>query len=95
MDYRSTRGSISNSLNSAEAVIQGLAPDGGLYVPVAFPKPTIYLAAIAKLTYKETAKLVLSLFFDDYTDAQLDESIQAAYGQQFDDAEIVPVTKNH
>lgn len=95
MNYRSTRGSISNSLNSAEAVIQGLAPDGGLYVPVAFPKPTIDLAAIAKLTYKETAKLVLSLFFDDYTDAQLDESIQAAYGQQFDDAEIVPVTKNH
>lgn len=93
MDYRSTRGSRSDYLNSAEAVIQGLAPDGGLYVPVNFPTPTINLAEISKLTYKETAKLVLSWFFNDYSDEQLDESIRAAYGSQFDDDEIVPVTK--
>ena len=32
MKYRSTRGSKENTLNSAAAIIQGLAPDGGLFV---------------------------------------------------------------
>ncbi|WP_290123667.1 hypothetical protein [Paucilactobacillus hokkaidonensis] len=36
MEYRSTRGNKKQTLTSAEAVLQGLAPDGGLYVPVNF-----------------------------------------------------------
>ena len=34
MKYRSTRGNINNTLNSTNAIIQGLAPDSGLYVPL-------------------------------------------------------------
>ena len=39
MNYRSTRGNVKDALKSSDAVVQGLAPDGGLYVPVDFPKP--------------------------------------------------------
>ena len=38
MKYRSTRGAKDNALTSPAAIIQGLAQDGGLYVPVDFPK---------------------------------------------------------
>ena len=38
MKYRSTRGAKDNALTSPAAIIQGLAQDGGLYVPVRFSK---------------------------------------------------------
>lgn len=92
MKYRSTRGTADQAINSAAAIIQGLAPDGGLYVPVTFPQPTFSLDQLVGLSYQETAKLVLSWFFDDYSDEQLQDSVTAAYGSQFDDTKIVPVT---
>lgn len=92
MKYRSTRGSQSESIDSPAAIIQGLAPDGGLYVPVDFPQPKVNLNDFVGLSYQETAKTVLSWFLDDYTDQELSESVVAAYGQQFDDDQIVPLT---
>ena len=53
MQYRSTRGTTDQSLSSSQAVIQGLANDGGLFVPVDFPKPNINLTEFVKLTYQE------------------------------------------
>ncbi|MDN6653836.1 MAG: threonine synthase, partial [Lactobacillus sp.] len=55
MKYRSTRGSKENTLNSAAAIIQGLAPDGGLYVPLDFPKANFKLEDLPKLSYKQIA----------------------------------------
>lgn len=92
MNYRSTRGTADQAINSAAAIIQGLAPDGGLYVPVNFPQPTFSLDQLVGLSYQETAQLVLSWFFDDYDAQQLHDSVTAAYGHQFDDSRIVPVT---
>ncbi|KRL94995.1 threonine synthase [Limosilactobacillus equigenerosi] len=95
MQYRSTRGNIKNTLNSAQAVIQGLAPDGGLYVPVAFPHPDVDLAQLSNLSYQELAQVILSWFFDDFTDEQLTTIVNQAYGDQWEDDAIAPVSAQH
>ena len=53
MNYRSTRGNVKDALKSSDAVVQGLAPDGGLYVPVDFPKPAYDLEKLIQLPYQK------------------------------------------
>lgn len=95
MKYRSTRGNIKETLNSAQAVIKGLAPDGGLFVPVNFPTPSLPLTDLSSLSYQETAKMVLSWFFDDFTTDELDDVVTGAYGPQWDDPAIAPLSAKH
>lgn len=66
MKYRSTRGTKDNALTSPAAIIQGLAQDGGLYVPVNFPKANFQLKDLPKLSYKQISAMIISLFFDDF-----------------------------
>ena len=94
MEYRSTRGNKKQTLTSAAAVLQGLAPDGGLYVPVKFPHPEFKLEQLTELSYQQAAKLILQWFFDDFSDNQITASVTAAYRDQFDQTQIVPVTEN-
>ncbi|WP_251547515.1 threonine synthase [Limosilactobacillus caecicola] len=95
MQYRSTRGNRGNSLNSPQAIIKGLAADGGLYVPTSFPQVKLPLAQLPTLTYQATAELVLSWFFDDFDQAQLQQVVNTAYATQWDDANIAPVSDRH
>ena len=95
MRYRSTRGKITNSLNSAEAVIQGLASDGGLLVPVEFPKVDLPLDQLPGMTYQEMAQMVLGWFFDDFSKEQLHQIVTTAYGNQWDTHQIAPLTAQH
>lgn len=95
MQYRSTRGSITATLNSPQAVIQGLAPDGGLFVPVDFPKVNLPLNDLPNMNYQEIAQLVLSWFFDDFSSEQLNAIVNDAYGQQWDQDTIAPVSAQH
>ncbi|WP_281828142.1 MULTISPECIES: threonine synthase [Lactobacillus] len=94
MKYRSTRGNINKSLSSAAAVIQGLAPDSGLYVPIAFPRPDWKIGDLTGLKYQDIALKVLELFFDDFSSEQLKNIVDNAYGQQWDKAEIAPIAKH-
>ena len=94
MKYRSTRGSKENTLNSATAIIQGLAPDGGLYVPTDFPHANFKLEDLPKLSYKQIAAMVISLFFDDYSKEQIQSAVLNAYSEQWDDRSIVPIEKH-
>ena len=94
MKYRSTRGSKENTLNSAAAIIQGLAPDGGLYVPTDFPHANFKLEDLPKLSYKQIAAMVISLFFDDYSKEQIQSAVLNAYSEQWDDRSIVPIEKH-
>ncbi|MCH4170426.1 MAG: threonine synthase [Lactobacillus sp.] len=91
LQYRSTRGNESNSLTASQAILQGLAPDSGLYVPVTFPKLTTPLKDLVGLSYQDLALQILKLFLDDYTDTELKACITAAYGDQFDTDLITPV----
>lgn len=92
MKYRSTRGTSEQAVDATSAIIQGLAPDGGLYVPVDFPKPSVQLNSLVGLSYQQIAAQVLSWFLDDYTTEQLDEIVTAAYGNQWDNDQIVSIT---
>lgn len=91
MKYRSTRGNINNTLNSSNAIIQGLASDSGLYVPVKFPKANWKLTNLPELSYQEIAKLVFELFFDDFSNQEITQIVESAYGKQWDDKEIAPL----
>lgn len=94
MKYRSTRNDVDHSeLSPAAAVIQGLAPDGGLYVPAVFPKASWQLAELTKLSYQDLAAKVLALFFPDLSSQQIKAVVKNAYGQQWDDPKIAPLVK--
>ena len=92
MQYFSTRGDDSR-LSSAEAILKGLAPDGGLFVPEQLPQVDAdFIAGLAPLTYEKRAARVLGLFLTDYTADELMGCVERAYGSgKFDTAKRAPV----
>lgn len=80
MFYKSTRSNKPAVISAAQAIKQGLAEDGGLFVPEAVPQLTPEdLNALCKMSYPERAAHVLSLFLTDYTKEELLEDCTAAY----------------
>ena len=92
MKYISTRGN-NQELTAAEAIIQGLADDGGLFVPESMPKVNMaFIEGLKNLSYQQRAVKVLSQFLTDYTQAEIEGCVERAYGdQKFDDEAIAPV----
>ena len=92
MKYISTRGKA-EGLDSAEAIIRGIAGDGGLFVPTEIPKvDAAFLEELTKLSYAERAKTILRLFLTDYTDEEISGCVEAAYGGgKFDVESVAPV----
>ncbi len=87
MRYVSTRGGAQPQRFS-EILLEGLAPDGGLYVPQSFPQAD--LAGWRRLSYPELAFEVLSKFIDDVPD--LRRIVFATYGEGvFSDPEVTPL----
>ena len=68
--YRSTR-NHETAVTASRAILQGLAEDGGLFVPDAIPKLGISLDKLAGMTYQETAYEVMKLFLTDFTEEEL------------------------
>lgn len=93
MQYKSTRGNGAK-INSAEAIIKGLATDGGLFVPEELPQvDASFIEGLLPLSYEERAAKVLGLFLTDYTAAELKQCVENAYGNdKFDAAMRAPVT---
>ncbi|MDL2294784.1 threonine synthase [Ruminococcaceae bacterium OttesenSCG-928-D13] len=81
MNYSSTRNS-SLKVSSAEAILTGLAPDGGLFVPASFPK--LDFEALAGKPYSEIAFNILRLFLTDYDEGFLRNAVTEVYGERFD-----------
>ena len=92
MRYRSTRGS-DTAEGSAEAIIRGIAGDGGLYVPEFIPKLTVDMGAAGDAPYRYFALEIIRSFFDDYTVEELSACVDAAYDDKFERAEIAPVAE--
>ena len=92
MKYFSTRGKA-ETVESAKAVLQGIAEDGGLFVPTEIPKiDANFMQELVALSYAERAKKILGLFLTDYTDEEIARCIEGAYGDgKFDDAAVAPV----
>ena len=91
MLYHSTRNK-NEVMSSREAVLQGLARDGGLFVTDDLDRAQIDPASL-RGSYMDTAKRVFSLLLDDYTEEELESAIHAAYGHTFTAPEVTPVTK--
>ena len=92
MIYKSTR-SNSVSATASQAILQGLSEDGGLFVPVSFPKLDRTFEELSSMTYQETAYEVMKLFLDDFSEEELKDCIAGAYDSKFDTAEIAPLRK--
>lgn len=88
--YNSTR-NASNRVTASQAVLKGLAEDGGLYVPEKMPKLDKGFDELGKMNYKEIAYEVMKLFLTDYTETELKDCIEKAYDSKFDTEEIVPM----
>ena len=90
--YQSTRDE-KNRVTASQAILQGLATDGGLFTPITYPQVDLDFAKLKDASYQEVAKLVLSAFLDDFSEAELDHCINHAYDSKFDDAAIAPLVK--
>ena len=90
--YESTRGSKEYK-TGAQAVIQGIAEDRGLYVPQAVPALPMAIEDMIGKSYKQVAFEIIKTFFDDYTDEEMKYCTDGAYDSKFEEKEIVPVTK--
>ena len=93
MRYISTRGSAP-VLDFRGATLAGLASDGGLYVPEAWPSLTPEeIEALAGLSYAQTAAKIMTPFVgDSLTPEELQELCDAAYGR-FSHAAVTPLVQ--
>lgn len=90
--YTSTRGT-GTAITASQAILKGIAGDGGLFVPNAIPQLDRKISELKNFNYKETAFYIMRKFFSDFTDDELRECIESAYGKKFDTDEIAPVKK--
>lgn len=89
--YNSTRDK-SCRVSAAHAIVHGLAPDGGLFVPEELPKLSLaQIEALSKTDYRGRAEELLSLFLDEFDRAEIKRIVSAAYGDNFDDAAVAPL----
>ena len=65
--YKSTR-SKDGYLKASEAILKGLADDGGLFVPTEIPKLDVSIEELSKMTYQQVAYEVMKLYFTDFTE---------------------------
>ena len=91
MRYVSTRGG-SPPLAFSDAVLAGLAPDGGLLLPETFPDVRGGLPAWRALSYTELAQRLFRLYVDDIPGATLDAIVAEAFAT-FDHPDVVPLVR--
>ncbi len=94
MQYISTRGN-SPAIESAQAIMLGMVPRGGLFIPENLP--TLATEELLGLNYQELAFAVLLPFFGgknkNYSEEEIKSFIAAVYtSEKFDDPQITPLT---
>ena len=91
MNFISTRGE--EKVTGARAIVQGIAKDGGLFVPEVFPQVSREeLESMLEMDYPERAALILSKYLDEYDKDGLLSALQEAYSR-FEDGDAAPLVK--
>ena len=90
--YKSTRSNHA-PVTASQAILEGLAKDGGLYVPVRIPSLDVSMKELASMPYQEVAYAVMKQFFTDFSEEELKNCITRAYDSKFDTGEIAPLKK--
>ena len=88
--YSSTR-NADVKLTASQAILKGLADDGGLFVPERIPELKYSVEELAEMSYQETAYAVMKEFLTDFTEEELKDCINKAYDSKFDTEEIAPL----
>jgi len=92
--YTDTRGLSQDAPTFSEVLIKGIAPGGGLFVPVELPSFTVEeILAFAELPYWQRATTVFSRFGVDIPEDRIGSLMRESYGDNFDDSRIAPVTE--
>ena len=92
MKYISTR-NASLSVSGSEAILMGISPEGGLFVPESFPLLSLAeIESMGEMTYAERSALVMSRYLDEFSYDELLEITNRAYSR-FDDEDTCPLTK--
>lgn len=91
--YNSTRNKNIKA-SPKEAILTGLATDGGLFVMNDLDRITLPLADMMKMDYAQIAHCVMGAMLFDFSEAELDECIRSAYQGQFDSEAITPVVQS-
>ena len=88
--YSSTRNS-EKKFTASQAILKGLADDGGLFVPESIPALDVSIEELSKMSYQETAYAVMKKFLTDFTEEELKNCIDRAYDSKFDTPQIAPL----
>ena len=93
MSFISTRGG--SYVTASQAILRGLAEDGGLYVPAMFPQMSRdVLHDFVSMSYTQRASQVLRTYLEDFTVEEIDRAVAKAYApEKFDDPAIAPLKK--
>lgn len=89
--YQSTRSG--QRVSASQAILKGLADDGGLFVPERIPKLEKSMEELKELSYQDTAYEVMRLLLTDFTEEELKGCIRNAYDEKFDCEEIAPLAE--
>lgn len=90
MKYINTRNK-SISVSSSRAILQGIASDGGLFVPDNIPKIE-NLESLLNMDYKQLAYIIMSKYFTDFEVTNLKCCVDKAYDEKFSTKEIALLT---
>lgn len=88
--YTSTRDD-SVKISPKQAIKKGFSDDGGLFVYPNIQDINLPIEKISSMNYREIAKLVLSKLLPDFSEAEINESVENAYKGSFDNEEITPI----
>ncbi len=80
-------------MKASEAILKGICPDGGLFIPEEMPVMEKSVDELSKMDYRGLAYEVMRLFFTDFTEDELRYCVNNAYDSKFDTEEIAPVVE--
>ncbi len=86
--YISTR-NIDNKVSAAQGILQGIARDGGLFVPEFIDELHFDLNELKDLDYKELTKAILAAFLPGFSPERIDRAVESAYTGTFDTNTVV------
>lgn len=93
MNYISTR-DTSVKVTASQAITKGISSEGGLFVPDCIPGVTLAeIEALSKMDYIGRAKTILSLYLNDFSEAEVESCVKGAYETGFSDAKVAPLAK--
>ncbi len=93
VQFFDTRGNVTEPYSFTEALVAGLAPGGGLFIPTELPHFTVEeIVDLARLPYHKRAAAVYKAFAIDLPDEQIDELMALCYGDNFNDEDICPIS---